>query len=417
MKEEYRRFTDEVYADKDEVKAYYNVENVENIFAEILNYRSNFRYETSLKDANDNSYQISLTPKLLKEAYSIEKQLISLYYEYLLLNDEQKNEFALQRRIHILKAIAIASLDKVPSEDTFIRLIKNEIESLSPSIIILAEYNKSLDKKIDHFNFENIGYLNKIIQGDDSNNETIYRRKEKNMIINPLLACSKEDINKKLNELIDFTNDDIPDILKALAMIYFFLEHEPFEYLNEESASIVCKNYLALNNFNIAFMIDFESIALSHSKSFFLKLKRSQDSLDLTYYLFYILPFLNKECEMLKDVINEIKNKESVNDVEITIENKKAIPLFPATVKIDDITLFVNNMLEKYPSLKRKQAHFYATHCTIGLFYTIEQFMKEEHTVYETARVSMDDLALKGFYKKDKAGKKFVYTPIPQDEQ
>ena len=120
---------------------------------------------------------------------------------------------------------------------------------------------------------------------------------------------------------------------------------------------------------------------------------------------------------MLNDVITEIKNKESVNDVEITIENKKAIPLFPATVKIDDITLFVNNMLEKYPNLKRKQAHFYATHCTIGLFYTIEQFMKEEHTVYETARVSMDDLALKGFYKKDKAGKKFVYTPIPQDEQ
>ena len=46
----------------------------------------------------------------------------------------------------------------------------------------------------------------------------------------------------------------------------------------------------------------------------------------------------------------------------------------------------------------------------------IEQFKKEEKTVYETARTSMEDLANRGFYRKLQIGKKFVYTPIPLKE-
>ena len=39
--------------------------------------------------------------------------------------------------------------------------------------------------------------------------------------------------------------------------------------------------------------------------------------------------------------------------------------------------------------------------------------MKEELTVYETARSSMEDLAKKGFYRKELQGKKFIYAPVP----
>ena len=62
--------------------------------------------------------------------------------------------------------------------------------------------------------------------------------------------------------------------------------------------------------------------------------------------------------------------------------------------------------------LRKTQAHFYARHCSLGKYYTIQQFKKMEKVVYETARTSMDMLAKLGYYKKEQIKNKFVYTPI-----
>ena len=70
------------------------------------------------------------------------------------------------------------------------------------------------------------------------------------------------------------------------------------------------------------------------------------------------------------------------------------------------------HLLELDVRLKKGEAYFYARHCTIGMYYTIEQYKKALKCVYETARTSMDHLAELGYYKKTKYGKKFVYTPV-----
>jgi hypothetical protein len=92
-----------------------------------------------------------------------------------------------------------------------------------------------------------------------------------------------------------------------------------------------------------------------------------------------------------------------------------ALPSFPMSSNMNEIEATARKLKEVYPQLKKKQAHFYAGHCTVGLYYTIEQFKKEENTVYETARTSMEDLANRGFYRKEQIGKKFVYTPVPNE--
>ncbi len=73
-------------------------------------------------------------------------------------------------------------------------------------------------------------------------------------------------------------------------------------------------------------------------------------------------------------------------------------------------------LLETNPLLRKKQALFYASHCTIGRFYTIQDFKKAARCAYETARTSMDGLAELGFYEKKQIKNKFVYTPIKQGE-
>ena len=72
---------------------------------------------------------------------------------------------------------------------------------------------------------------------------------------------------------------------------------------------------------------------------------------------------------------------------------------------------YMRYLLETNPNLNKKQASFLSTHCTPGRFYSIQQFKTFTHCVYETARTSMDKLALEGYYEKLQVKNKFVYTP------
>ena len=45
----------------------------------------------------------------------------------------------------------------------------------------------------------------------------------------------------------------------------------------------------------------------------------------------------------------------------------------------------------------------------------IDQYQKEIGCAYETARKSMNDLVVLGYYKKEIMGKKFVYVPIKRN--
>lgn len=74
-------------------------------------------------------------------------------------------------------------------------------------------------------------------------------------------------------------------------------------------------------------------------------------------------------------------------------------------------------ILETNPNIRKPQALFFASHCTVGSFYTIQDYKKHARCVYETARTSMDNLAKEGFYRKLKFKNKFVYTPIKQGEK
>ena len=70
------------------------------------------------------------------------------------------------------------------------------------------------------------------------------------------------------------------------------------------------------------------------------------------------------------------------------------------------------HLLESNVMMKKGEAHFYARHCTIGMNYTIAQFKKEVGCAYETARSSMDNLVLLGYYRKEPYKNKFIYMPV-----
>lgn len=68
-------------------------------------------------------------------------------------------------------------------------------------------------------------------------------------------------------------------------------------------------------------------------------------------------------------------------------------------------------LLQSDPLLNKNQAYFLARNCTIGRYYTIQDFKHFAKCAYETARTSMDKLADLGYYEKLQVKNKFVYTP------
>ena len=113
----------------------------------------------------------------------------------------------------------------------------------------------------------------------------------------------------------------------------------------------------------------------------------------------------------------EVKKEEPIKEVEKveTVENKPlglAVSYIPDELDEKTASRLEKHLLELDIRLKKGQAHFYARHCTLGMYYTIDQYKKMEKCVYETARTSMEKLVEFGYYKKILAGKKFVYTPV-----
>lgn len=82
-----------------------------------------------------------------------------------------------------------------------------------------------------------------------------------------------------------------------------------------------------------------------------------------------------------------------------------------------EVKEYVLYLLESNPNLSKNQASFLASHCTLGRYYTIQQFKKFTRCAYETARTSMDKLAQEHYYEKLQVKNKFVYTPLPKGEK
>ena len=127
---------------------------------------------------------------------------------------------------------------------------------------------------------------------------------------------------------------------------------------------------------------------------------------------------------IVKEIIREIpvptpapvvkEEKKEVPVVE-SVENKPqglAVSYIPEELDEKTALRLERHLLELDVRLKKGQAYFYARHCTLGMYYTIEQYKKATKCVYETARTSMEKLVEFGYYEKKLVGKKFVYTPV-----
>lgn len=425
--EEGKKFTDDIYASKDEVQAYYNVDNVSAYWSHVLSYRSYYDQMTKLENIDFNCFKICLTKPLLSSAYHLQCNLFNDLLSFLSLSPEKQNHLLLNRKNRALKALARFCQVNEPSEDILNRISLNSMETIQPALLPLATYSRTYNRTFftNGISLKDFDEINKGCSSQNEEEEAVYRQNENRNLLNPLQIAKISDIKPLLVSLIEFlTEEEIPLLIRAMVIPFAFSYMKPYEYFYEASAALASKNFLYSSGLrNMGFLLDFESIAFSRGKEVFRSMKKAQESLDLTYYIMKCLSFLMEDEKNLRETMQELGNEpakanaESNTDTEEESQKEYALPVFPEHNPGEDIDVLAKKLREVYPQLKKKEAHFYAGHCTIGLKYTIDDFKTAEKSVYETARSNMDELARLGFYKKEKFKNKFVYSPIPKKEK
>ena len=267
--------------------------------------------------------------------------------------------------------------------------------------------------------------------------------------------------------------------VKIAAILYMMDYIKPFEKYNELMAILMVKAMLVRHNVSSTSILPLESLLADNFDKFRALSKEVQKSRDLTYILSYTSSEVIRIIDNSINIINRLEITEVQNDyyrgddpvsfkeefgfdmpkssleasepikeetvveevkpvepvapvveekpvqkVEVTptpkvnkVKSEPTILAKPVSVVSEDKNFkqMEEDMLESDPELRSHQAHFYVRHCTLGKFYTIQQYKKAEGVVYETARTSMDNLAKKGYYKREQVKNKFVYTPVKLD--
>ncbi len=464
------RWSEEKYATKDEVRDAYNMSMIDNIWKQIIDYRRLYTKTLDLHNIDRTPYMVVVTQTIQLKVASVERRLSRILVKTHDMKAYGKELFAKRRYAKTIEVLDSNYKTNI-SQEMVSHLLDEDLSTIPSQYSLIYNYIRTLKyyasgHYTDIIDYRLLESILKQIQGVSFDNLTLekeYREEEietshyyqNNYVYK---AAPIERIADMIDELCNFVREsDLSPVIKAIVANYYLNYVKPFDYLNEEANALFAKICLGHFDFDEASMyLNFEKIVFDTDEKLNKISVECQKTLDLTYYVNYILDLLDEDLKDILDEIvlterDEIKNEqidlsedEGLNAKSMVEEEAKpsersvavmarpvefvklqepspyigesnvALPVFPAGLKEQDVEGIVTNLLEVYPYLKRTQAHFYACHCTIGKHYTISQFKKEENVAYETARTSMDFLAENGFYSKTKVRNKFVYSPVPR---
>ena len=464
------RWSEEKYATKDEVRDAYNMSMIDNIWKQIIDYRRLYTKTLDLHNIDRTPYMVVVTQTIQLKVASVERRLSRILVKTHDMKAYGKELFAKRRYAKTIEVLDSNYKTNI-SQEMVSHLLDEDLSTIPSQYSLIYNYIRTLKyyasgHYTDIIDYRLLESILKQIQGVSFDNLTLekeYREEEietshyyqNNYVYK---AAPIERIADMIDELCNFVREsDLSPVIKAIVANYYLNYVKPFDYLNEEANALFAKICLGHFDFDEASMyLNFEKIVFDTDEKLNKISVECQKTLDLTYYVNYILDLLDEDLKDILDEIvlterDEIKNEqidlsedEGLNAMSTVEEEAKpsersvavmarpvefvklqepspyigesnvALPVFPAGLKEQDVEGIVTNLLEVYPYLKRTQAHFYACHCTIGKHYTISQFKKEENVAYETARTSMDFLAENGFYSKTKVRNKFVYSPVPR---
>ena len=469
------RFTEDRYATKNEVSKELKISVIDGVWDKILSYRAPFCHYLAIRGTDKNQLRVCLCPTISSTLNTVEAKQLRIVSEANKLDsvNSDKQYFRQSCLVRNMQNIALANL--AVSDEEHVR----KVLLGSTSDVALANYLHGLryveSRFVNPINDDFLADLYSKITGNDELT-SFYRTREledsgANVLVSRVYKCAPshmiEPMMESLFNFVEKTN--VSPLCRCLISYYYIQFVKPFDKFNNEIAVLFAKAVLAHYSLgDFAIYIPLETF-LNENESDMEKIFHDvQTSSDVTYFLTFALKFIGREFDKMLDSLAEYsakvirddfyqldeepKAEESTHEEPIQVKEEKEEPVpsikeEPTPIKeeikpikveikstpvvekpaglavsyipeeLDEKTAsrLERHLLELDVRLSKGQAYFYARHCTLGMYYTIDQYKKATKCVYETARTSMDKLVEFGYYAKAQAGKKFVYTPVKRN--
>ncbi len=442
------RFSNEQYLTRSEVSKTLGTSLIDAIWTNIIKYRGQFTRLLSLKTIDHGQLSLVMTPTLAESVNTIERKLMKAWVR---LEKTARSSTAYTQAtnaFYVRQLQFVAEKYRLNVNEAFLKsVVSGTLSTVPPERMILVNYHNAIKymaahahDPIDDMFFADIYAL---LSGQDELTE-LYRVHEiasleqKALIGKTYAAAPIARIEEMMGALQEFIiHGDFPPLVKAVVAFYYMILVKPFETFSEEIAVLTMKNILLHSDFDdVPLLLPFEEWLLDGRDDFTRLMNEVQKTGDVTYLLAAFLPSANAAVTNLVDAAIVMEKEELIEETKpqplpqvadqpapktepappankpLTIDDRMALPSVPVALDEVDAARIEEHLMETNPALKRGEAYFYARHCTLGKFYTIAQFKKTLGCAYETARTSMDHLALLGYYRKENYKNKFIYTPV-----
>lgn len=443
------RFTEDLYASKTEVMKALNTSLVDNIWANILAYRKTYFKPLGLFTFSKSEYYLCACQYIISKNAQMEMKLLKVMRELSSVNPEDYSSLEYYCYLNLLKSVA--KNEELDSSEVRMRsILRNEVKYLDEANSILPRYIDALNYLKRHYtNNIDIAFIQTLhrflIGNDDSylrvkNDED---RSNKVLIGRNYTSAPFNLIEPLMTDLCNFINNTVVEpIIRSYVVYFYTVMVKPFDRYSDEIALLLAKAVLARDSIGeLAVLLPLENIFVEAKENMTRLLTDAQKYNDVTYFVRYGLdfqePLINNfidyivrfKTQYIKEEFFGVDEEEAPKEEKKEQREEKVVPQVKEVEPVKDAGEMAINivipqidekeaqkleqyLLESDPSLKKGEARFYARHCRLGMNYTIQQYKKFNHCVYETARTSMDHLAELGYYRKEQVKNKFIYSPV-----
>ncbi len=469
------RFTENYYATKNEVSRELKISVIDGVWDKILSYRAPFCHYLAIRGVDKNQLRVCLCPTISSNLNTVEAKLLRIVSEANKLEtvNSDRQYFFQTSLVKALQNIALANMEISSEEHVRSVLLGKTLDKNLTGYLNALKYIEQ--KHVNNVNDDFLADLYSKITGN-SELTSFYRTKDIDesgssvVISREYKSAPASMIESMMDSLFNFVDKStVSPLCRALITYYYIQFVKPFDKYNKEIAVLFAKAVLAHHSLGeFAVYVPFETFLNDNEVDLSKIYHEIQFSSDVTYFLTYALKFIDREFDKTLDALAEyssrvmkedyyrldeepvaevheepapkpvepapvveeakpveptpVEKPEPVKEPEPKVEVKTspviekpaglAVSYIPEELDEKTAQRLERHLLELDIRLSKKQAYFYARHCTMGMYYTIDQYKKATKCVYETARTSMDKLVEFGYYEKKQWGKKFVYTPI-----
>ena len=313
------RFTEGKYATKSEVGKELKMSMFDNIWSNILSYRSGYNRYLSIKSIEKNQLVVCFCPSVNALVNSADMKLIRLMKEQsrLSVTNGEVNRFEDECLIRSLKYVAAEH--QVEVSDNYLRsLIHGDIKEASPDVRILTRYLDALNYvKKYHVNTIDVDFLAEIYSRLLGTSEltSFYRttedaNRENRVLIDRIYTSAPVYlIEGMMDSLFTFISTSTLSAATKASIAYYYINYiRPFSTFSDEVALLIAKAILAHDGLSeLGVLLPLESLLVEQQEEITRLFVEVQKTCDTTYFVNYSLKQMEGKCDDLFNYIAQMK--------------------------------------------------------------------------------------------------------------